>query len=577
MEDKERYQVKIPDLDYYKEQIRCRQACPVKTDVKGYLESIYKGNLEEARNIAKKQNPLALICSYICAHPCESECRRGKIDSPVSIRALKRHAFERGEVSALDPNSPFPAPSLNKKVAIIGSGPAGLSAAYELSLLGYKVTIFESSSKIGGMLYYGIPKYRLKEEIIERDIKKIKDLGVEIRCNVAVGKDIHMNKLKEEGFSAVLIAIGAQLGRPLNIEGTDLKGVYQAVDFLRKVNQGIKVELGKKVVVIGGGNVAIDAARSAIRLGADEVYLTCLEKREEMPADDIEIHEALEEGVIFYNSRGPTKILGDKGRVTGLETLNCESLFDSEGRFNPKLTEGSEFVLDADTIIISIGQMPDAGFYEENVHIRITRFATIIVDDKMSTSIPGVFACGDVVTGPRVAIDAIASGKKAASFIHSYFSEKEIKIKEEVNWKKVDLRDLRDNYEGLKRVDIPTLSPDERIKNIDLVEIGYSKEEAQTEAKRCLKCSVNTIFNSDLCILCGGCVDVCPHYCLKLVKLEEIEGNGMVNLIKRNNKFKSAIIKDEERCIRCGLCVKRCPMGAISMMELEVKEEVIYE
>jgi NADPH-dependent glutamate synthase beta subunit-like oxidoreductase len=506
-------------------------------------------------------------------------------------------------------------------VAVIGGGPAGLSCAHDLALLGYEVTVFEEQSVAGGMLRLGVPEYRLPRELIRLEINAILSLGVKLKLNSAIGRDFTIADLKKQGYQAIFLGIGAHKSRDLQIEGIELDGVLRAVDFLLNVNLGYRVELGSKVIVIGGGNVAIDVARtvarqekidvghvteiaealdvarSAVRFGAKEVHLVCLEDWHEMPASKIEIEEALEERIQVHTRKGPSKIIGKDGKVVGFETINCVSVFDESRKFNPKFAPGSESVLEADTVIMAIGQSSDLSWIRSDDGIEITPRNTIKIDPTtLATTASGIFAGGDVCFGPRNAIDAVSNGKKAAQSIHRYLLHKDVQAPEIYFHNKGveivvhDTKQYRRNwgYEKEDRVQIPTLPIDRRI-GVSQVEIGYTEEQACCEASRCLHCWVNTIFNpmgestGTECILCGGCVDICPEYCIELVTFDRIDADAiLIQEMEKEydvklhgeteNTIGSVMIKDEYRCIRCGLCAMRCPVGCITMESYTVSE-----
>lgn len=601
----EKYQIKIPDVDYFRKMIKCQTACPVNTPAGNYVNAIEEGDYLRSYAIARGPNPFAPICGLICAHPCEKACRRGSVDEPVSIRALKRFAvdaFMKATNSDLSKSADLSvAPGYSrgiptgKKVAIIGSGPAGLTAAHDLARLGYKVTIFESQPTLGGMFYFGIPSYRLPREVIHFDVDSILNLGIEVRLNISVGKDITLEDMFVDDFEAILIAVGAHLSRPLPITGTDLKGVIQGIDFLRMVSLGEKVDVGSRVVVIGGGNVAMDVARTARRIRIKDVHTVCLEAINEMPADKLEITEALEEGITFHNRKGPQHILGKDGKVTGLQVIDVAALFDSSGKFSPQYVTGSESIIDADTVITAIGQASDSACLKGCTGFKTTRWGTIVTDEDLSVGVPGVYAAGDVATGPGIVIAAVASGQKAARSIDKYLRGKERRVEARAKMSPVKDHKQPEGYIKFKKEEPKAIDVKKRLDGFTQVEEGYSEDMAREQAERCLKCNINTIFNGELCITCGGCVDVCPMNCLKLVSLASLEGDENFDAIIQNrygitpeeyernrdeilSSIKgAAIIKDEDKCIRCGLCARRCPTGAITMEKFEYEEVLINE
>jgi formate dehydrogenase beta subunit len=612
--------VKFVNSEWLDSNFPCMSACPVKTEAGRYVSLIEQGSYKEAYQFARRPNPFASICGRICAAPCESVCRRGKIDEPIAIRALKRFVCEQYGVESMagieKRNETFgkEIKKNNIKIAVIGAGPSGLSCAYYLALSGYEVTVFESQSVAGGMLRLGVPEYRLPRELLRLEINSILQLGIELKLNSSIGRDFTISDLKKQGFKAIFIAIGAHKSRGLQIEGVLLDGVFNGVDFLLNVNLGYKVEVGKKVIVIGGGNVAIDVARtvarqekieaeqvtefaeamdvarSAVRFGARDVHMFCLEDWDEMPATKEEIEEALQEGIQIHPRKGPSKIIGDKGLVTGFETIDCISVFDDKGKFDPKFAPGTEKKIEADTIIMAIGQTSDLSWIGKKDNIEITPRNTIKVDPvTLSTTAPGIFAGGDVSFGPRNAIDAIANGQRAANSIDDFING-DTRLSSDLSSRnkeiKIIIEDSFENkriwgYEKLKRVPVPTVPFDRRI-GVTQVEIGYTEEQACKEASRCLHCWVNTIFETageetgTECILCGGCVDICPENCIDLYTTdclnidesmkEQLEKEyDTVIYGKKESKVGSVMIKNEDRCIRCYLCAMRCPVGCISM------------
>jgi NADPH-dependent glutamate synthase beta subunit-like oxidoreductase len=621
------YKVRLADPAYWREQIKCQYACPVHTDARGYVRAIADGDYEKAYLIARGPNPLASLCGRICGAPCEAACRRGSIDQSVSIRALKRFVCEKfgsdarsnpgqelfpylrsktetrdcddleelGHLLQFLANAKFPKPA-GERVAIIGSGPAGLAAGHDLALMGFRPTIFEMEPHPAGMLSTGVPGYRLPRELIRAEVAVIQSLGVEIRCNTQVGKDVSFPELRRE-FAAVIIACGAKRSRALPIPNADAIGVMGGVDFLRDVSLGKKVELGQRVIVIGGGNVAYDVARTVLRqeeydvsrtaarmAGVRQVDLVCLESLEEMPADTVEILEGQEEGVTRHNSWGPREVLvretdGQKF-VRGARFARCIRVYDDNRRFAPKFDESITTEIEADTILLSVGQSADLSFLNPERDGIEMRSPQQIVNDPATcaTSAPGVFIAGDIAYGPRLMIHAIASGKQAARSVYRFLRGQEIQPEEVQLHFPIEQYHREKHYERRPRLHIPTLPPEERLKNpAAMVEIGYSETQAQAEAGRCLDCGVNTIFDGERCILCGGCVDVCPTVCLKLVTFDRLSATPELQQAVRGLGLDpsdlSAIIKDEDRCIRCGLCAQRCPVTAITMERFNFTQE----
>ena len=530
------------------------------------MSLIAEGRYEEAYRYARIPNPFASICGRVCGHPCEPACRRGQFDSPISIRALKRFVTERYGPESRNPIDVFsekPRVKHAEKVAVIGSGPAGMSAAHDLALLGYPVTVFEAAAVPGGMMHLGIPEYRLPRDVLQAQIREILDMGPELKLNMRLGRDFSLEDLRRQGFKSVLMAFGLHRSRDLNLPGHELDGVVKGIDFLLNVNLGYRFEVGKRVVVIGGGNVAIDVARSAVReqqkmtpegvlpnelsssemdvamkefmdvsraalrMGAREVLLVCLESRAEMPAAEEEIEEGLLEGMKLRPSLGPKQFVGKDGKLTGLEVIQCLSVFDENKRFSPKFAEGTESVIPCDTVILAIGQSSDTSFLKPEDGIETTRQGTLKINpDTLMTTAPGIFAAGDIAFGPRLIINAVADGKKAAVEIDKYLRGPEWKPKAKyVQITVLDHHEMAAHYDEYSRLPVPALPIDRRT-GVAEVETGFTEQQAREEASRCLKCWINTIFegteaSGTECILCGGCVDVCPENCLSLVPLKE--------------------------------------------------------
>jgi NADPH-dependent glutamate synthase beta subunit-like oxidoreductase len=620
-----RFQDKKVDREWLDTNFPCMMACPAGTNAGRYVSLIAEGRFEEAYRYARGPNPMASVCGRVCAHPCETACRRGEIDKPIQIRALKRFLTERYGPESRHPLEirRAPAAKLPHRVAIVGSGPVGLSAAHDLALLGYSVTIFEAATVAGGMLSLGIPEYRLPRSVVEAQIREILETGdVTLKMNQAAGRDFTIRQLREQGFDAVVLAVGAQRSRDLSIPGVDLDGVHKGIDFLLNANLGYRFTIGKHVVVIGGGNVAMDVARSAarevlkqhrpdeavpneqnisavathemvdislsaLRLGAREVSIVCLERREQMPAAMEEIEEAEVEGIVMRDGRGPKRVLGRDGKVTGLETVRTLSVFDSTGRFNPTFAENSESVIECDTVILAIGQAPRLDFLTAEDGVEISGRGLIVTDrNTLMTTAPGVFAGGDCVFGPRLIIDSVGDGKRIALGVDRYLTGRE-RPELEIEVEVFDHHHMASDYMNLSRQLVPMLPLDRRT-GVTEVEIGFDEVSAMREARRCLRCWINTVFEGNepdgsQCVLCGGCVDVCPENCIQLVPLESIEFTPEVLAEIQANSASlrvelddvaaeelgiitgSAMLKDETRCIRCGLCAERCPVSVITM------------
>lgn len=584
----------IEPLQFFDENIPCLAACPVHTNAGLYVAAIADGEDHHSYLTARLPNPFASVCGRVCAAPCEDACRRGEIDRPIAIRALKRfvtekYGVEAGAASEWDDPRSAPPPERTERVAIVGGGPAGLAAAHDLRRLGYGVTVLESTGVLGGMMKLGIPEYRLDRQLLDAEIGAIIDLGVHVQLNTRLGTDVTLDELRRD-HDAVFLAIGATQGRDLDIEGHQADGVLRAIEYLINVNQGFQVEVGARVVVIGGGNVAMDAARTAlrtaayeegsasqepyeerevreaitqamdaartaVRAGAQHVTVVSLESKDEMPADEFELIEAAIEGIEFRHRRGPARIVTKDGHAIGLETIGVTSVFNAEGRFAPEFDPDDRNTIDCDTVILAIGQAIDLAALGEDGP-SISPRHTIATDDDLSTTIPGVWAGGDAASGPRNLIDAIADGRRVASAIHLSLSGEEPAARSggqmvvlEQFHRSVDL------YDRQNRLEIPSLPSGRRI-GLSQVELGFTEQEARCEAARCLRCFANVLLDTTKCVLCALCVDVCPVDVLSIVPAAEVSpqlGAG------------TALMLDERACIRCALCVDRCPTDALAM------------
>jgi formate dehydrogenase beta subunit len=627
-----RLSVEVPGDGYHRDLIACQVACPVHTDARGYVRAIAAGRFEEAYLIARGPNPFASICGRICGAPCEAACRRGRIprvddhghffgvDRPIAIRALKRFACEsagidvrpretvldalRGFVPTVAADAEEMAallrartgggfePARGQRVAVIGAGPAGLSAAHDLALMGFTPVVFDAEPLAAGMLAVGVPEYRLPRELIRREVAVIEALGVEIRTGVTIGKDIAFAALRRD-YAAVIIAVGAKRSRALGLPGEAGPRVYGGVDLLRSVAVGEPIDLGHEIVVIGGGNVAYDVARTVVRQaaydaartaarlpGTRRVRLVSLETLEEMPADTVEIREGDEEGVERMNGWGPVEVQRDgDGHVTSVVFRRCTRVYDEQRRFSPVFDDGDRRTVPCDTVLIAAGQTTDLDFLKDGgTDVEEFRPGWPKVDgDTLATTASGVFVAGDLAHGTRLLIDAVASGKKAARSVYCHVSGRTIRPGGVDAHLPLERYRRESNYEAIPRVELPTRPPQQRLTNPQaLVEIGYTPEQAQREAARCLDCGVTPVFDATRCVLCGGCADVCPTCCLKLVSLAALDPTATLDAaIERTlgtgaqRAANSAILKDEDRCIRCALCAIRCPVDAITMERVQ--------
>jgi len=474
----------------------CQHACPAGIDVPNYVAAIADGEYEKSVDIIRERNPFPAVCGRICIHPCEYKCRRGELDQPVAIRALKRVASDWYFENIGPQRDPF-AVTRDEKVAIVGAGPAGLTCAYFLAKMGYATTVFEAQSVAGGMLGIAVPEFRLPRQVIEEEIQYIENCGVEIRYDSPIDAKHTFNDLLNEGYSAVFIAAGAQASKHIGIPGEDenLDGIYYGLDFLSKVRMGSEVPLSGKTVVIGGGNVAVDVARTALRSGAHDVQIFCLEPRDEMPAWEKDVEEAIDEGIVINAEASPSNITQEDGRVTGIEFTHCVCVFDDEGCFNPTCDlEDTRFVA-ADNILISIGQAADMSFLSADSKLERELWGALVVNtNTLATNVPGVFAGGDFTTGPTFVIRAISSGRRAAIAINKYITgdDSPVYIPDEKSHRhtatKLALEE--ESTEDKPRIEAEFEDAGERVSDFREVEKGFTEEEACREATRCLRCDL---------------------------------------------------------------------------------------
>lgn len=496
----------------------CKTACPAHIAVQGYIRLAALGKYTEALELIKKENPFPAVCGRICPHGCESACTRGDIDEPIAIDEIKKFIADQ-DLNEKTRFMPKKRNDYGKKIAVIGSGPAGLSCAYYLAIDGYKVTVFEKQPKVGGMLTLGIPGFRLEKDVVNAEIDILSQMGVEFKTGVEVGKDVTIQQLREEGFKGFYLAIGAQAGRKLNISGEDAEGVIAGVDFLRDINLDNMPEMKGKVVVIGGGNVAIDVARSAVRTDASEVSMYCLEQREEMPALPEEIEEALEEDINIFNGYGPKEILTENGRVSGVVFKKCIRVFDENDRFSPVFDENDTITVEADYVLLSVGQSILWGDLLKGTKVELNPNGTVIADDlTYQTGEPDIFVGGDVFTGPKFAINAIAAGKQAAISLHRF-----VQPGQSLTYG----RDRRE-YHSFDKANIVVegfdTTPRQRVGHTDTKKRGFTdsritftEEQVKKETQRCLGCGA-VVVDEYMCVGCGQCTTKCKFDAISLVR-----------------------------------------------------------
>jgi NADPH-dependent glutamate synthase beta subunit-like oxidoreductase len=476
----------------------CKIGCPAHNNIQAYVSLAAKGKYQEALRLIKETSPFPSICGRVCYHPCETDCHRNQIDDPVAIQSIERFLADL-DLYSKNPYVPKFEGAKDEKIAIIGSGPAGLTAAYFLAREGYRVTVYEKLPIAGGMMAVGIPEYRLPRDVTSREIKIIQELGVEIRTGVEVGKDITIEQLRNQGTKAFFLAIGAQECKGLGVEGEDLNGVYLGMDLLRDVNLGKKVSLGERVAVVGGGNVAMDAVRTALRTGSREAFVLYRRSLEEMPASKEEIEECEEEGIKICTLTDPKRIIGENGKVKAVECFRMELAEpDSSGRKRSVSVEGSEFLIEVDAVIPAIGQESDWACLGPECACTLSEWGTMIVDPvTLQTDDPDIFAGGDAVTGPRTIIEAIAAGQQAAESIDRYIRGLSLCADRDTKWQAITATQ-KETYDPAPRLQMPCLRPQQRVQSFDEVRTGFTEDMAVQEAKRCISCG-------------SCCIQACPY------------------------------------------------------------------
>ncbi len=590
---KEVYDAVIPDLDYYLRQIDCRDGCPVNTDPRGYMLALHRGDLLEGYKIARGPNPFASICGMICGAPCEMACRRDRVDKTLTIRAQKRYLAEwfgtdsEAHIKSLNYSyargSVHPTPN-GLKVACIGAGVASLTCAHDLLRLGYAVDVYEMMRMPGGMLTYGVPGYRLKNEIALAEAGAIEHLGAKIFYDMKVGRDITMNELQEK-YDAIFIGIGLWKSGDLPIPGANEPDVIRGIEYLRVLCADEKWAIGKEVIVVGGGNVAYDVARSSVRNGAKTVTMICLESRDEQTADEFEIEDGHEEGVHTIGRLAPKEVIRDaEGKISGLKVGKISSLYDHNGKFAPQAIPDSDYIIPCDTLALAIGQRMDTSFlngWDLRDQLLIERGIIKSEQGTGRTSVAKVYAGGDAAFGPALFITGIRHGQESARAIDSDL--RGARPYREYSAEFTELTPYRDKTYLRTKWALPTNQPEKlRILNNNTVENSYTDREAYEQSNRCLQCHVSPVFNGELCIKCNGCVDVCPCNCLKLVPISKLNLDvGQGDLRRATDNFYgvdsttlsdeelavmgSAMLKNEDLCIRCGLCAEKCPTQAVTM------------
>lgn len=531
----------------------CITQCPAHVPVQGYIKLAAQGKYTEALELIKSVNPFPAVCGRICPRTCESVCTRGDVDEPVAIDDIKKFIAEQ-DLHAETRFIPKKRHDYGKKIAIVGAGPSGLSCAYYLAIDGYKVTVFEKQNALGGMLTLGIPSYRLEKDVVNAEIDILKELGVEFKTGVEVGRDISLDQLRKEGFEAFYLAIGAQAGRKLGIEGEDAQGVISGVDFLLDVNLGKDVDMSGDVVVIGGGNVAIDVARTATRAGAASVNMFCLESREEMPALDEEVAEAESEDIVINNSWGPKAIIKENGKVVGIEFMKCTSVFDENNRFNPQYDESNTKTVKADKILLSIGQAIDWGGLLEGSQAELNPNNTIKVDPvTLQTAESDIFAGGDAATGPKFAIDAIALGQEAAISIHRFVHPGQDLLlgRDRKEYRAFNRENLAlEGYDNVPRQRTEAVDGAKAKQSFNDLRATLTEEQVKKETERCLGCGA-TVVDEFMCLGCGQCTTKCKFDAISLVRkydeenvsFEDLKPEVMKNVIKRTGRMAVHSIK----------------------------------
>ncbi len=569
------------DASWLQCNIECQEACPVGTNCRGYLNLAAEGRFEEGYILSREPNPVAAMCSYVCSAPCERACRRGDIDRPLAIRAMKRFLVEWHQASGIPDTIPAITPR-EESVAVIGAGPAGLAVARELAVAGYQVHVFDELPYAGGTMLIGVPAFRLPREAIEADVRLIERLGVSFHYNVRIGRDVTLDELRDR-FDSVAICAGAMDPVPLDLPGNELSGIQYGVEFMRKANLGEPLEVGRNVVVVGGGYTAMDCSRTSLRHGAENVTIAYRRTRSELVVDEEELGETEREGVNLEFLVSPVEIIGEDGHMTGVRMIrNRLGEADATGRRAPVPIPGSDFVIPCDTLIPAVSQAADNTFLPVESKFEINRGRVKVDPGTYATNVRGVFACGDFVTGPTTLIEAAGHGKKCAYAVDRYLSgrsrvEVSANVRVVSSWR----HEMPEFWDQIPRQHVPMVPVAARMASTDPavnfttpVERGYTAPQAVTESTRCLMCNYNIWFDPFRCVLCGACADVCPEGVIHMIDVSQMKAEtALPELVEAYGwEQGAAMVLDEERCIRCALCVKRCPYDAITMDRFELQE-----
>ena len=584
----EKVKVELPNDEYYEAEVACRNSCPVSTDVRGYLMATVAGEYEKAYAISRATNPFASICGKVCGAPCEKGCRRSDVDEAVVIRNIKGYLTDKRGPEAGDLDTPRGysiapgsiSPELNgKTVGVIGGGCAGYTAAHDLARLGYAVTIYECWEKSGGQLVQGVPINRLSRKVVADELASIELYeNIDVQNGVDVGKDISFKEL-EKKHDAVFIGVGLAKGKNIPIPNSDHKDVYLGLAFLFDFNMREAWDLtSSRTIVIGGGDVAFDVARSALRCGSPEVQLACLEREHlnEMTGSVDERDGGRREGVIINDGWGPREIVVENGKIKGLIVSKVIRVFDEYGKFSPQLEEETRLI-EGDAVYMAVGQGSDMDFLEgSGVELTPQGWVKLADDKTMQTTKPNVFAGGDIALGPKLFIDAVASGTQAAMGIHAHLSGGEqLTLQRKLTFTDLPEYDRKSVYVDEEREDREEL-PVEPAKDPHFnTTVEYLDKEAKEQSARCLECHIHPTFEGDICILCGGCVDVCPSYCLSMKTIDKVDGGDDLKVLAEM-EFGSMQVAEEQgsvmlfdplKCIRCSMCADKCPTGACVMTE----------